>query len=194
MADSITSDGHKFLNVPYDCGFFFTKKKELAEKVCHNGGAAYLTPPMVGKDVEGDGIQSPLNIGIENSRRFRALPVYATLLSYGRKAYEDMLVRQVRLARKVAGWLWESEDFDVLPKEESRQEMLTNIFMIVLFRAKDKSVNKELVKRINGTGKIYVSGTKWEGRPAARIAVSTWRVEVERDAKVIQEVLTSVAC
>jgi len=62
----------------------------------------------------------------------------------------------------------------------------------VLFRAKDEKVNDELVKRINGTGRIYVSGTRWNGGPAARIAVSNWRVDVERDARVLQQVLESV--
>ncbi len=190
LADSITGDGHKLLNVPYDCGFFFTRHKRLAEEVCRNGGAAYLTPAVV--DGDGNGIQSPLNIGIENSRRFRALPVYATLLSYGRNGYVDMLMRQVRLARRVVGWLCESEEFEVLPRGEKKQNMLKKTFMIVLFRATDERMNEELVKRINGTGKIYVSGTKWNGRPAARIAISNWRVDVERDARVIQDVFESL--
>jgi hypothetical protein len=34
-----------------------------------------------------------------------------------------------------------------------------------------------------------VSGTAWEGQPAVRIAVSTWMVEVERDVRVVREVL-----
>ena len=190
LADSITGDGHKLLNVPYDCGFFFTRHKGLAEEVCTNGGAAYLTPAVV--DGEGDGIQSPLNIGIENSRRFRALPVYATLLSYGRNGYVDMLVRQVRLARRVARFVFDHEEYELLPVGDSREGAVARAFMIVLFRAKDEAINKELVKRINETGQMYVSGTKWEGKPAARIAVSNWRVDVERDVRLVQEVLRAV--
>ena len=190
LADSITGDGHKLLNVPYDCGFFFTRHKDLAEEVCQNGGAAYLTPAVI--DGEGDGIQSPLNIGIENSRRFRALPVYATLLRYGRKGYVDMLVRQMSLARRIAGFVFDHDGYELLPRGKSREVSVTSTFMIVLFRAKDESINEELVKRINGTGKIYVSGTKWEGRPAARIAVSNWRVDVERDVRVVEGVLRLV--
>jgi glutamate/tyrosine decarboxylase-like PLP-dependent enzyme len=190
LADSITGDGHKLLNVPYDCGFFFARHKRLAEEVCGNGGAAYLTPGVV--DRAGDGIQSPLNIGIENSRRFRALPVYATLLCYGRSGYVDMLMRQVRLARRLAAFLFDHQGYELLPAEGKKADAVSRTFIVALFRAKDEAVNKELVTNINSTGKIYVSGTQWEGKPAARIAVSNWRVDVERDIEIAQEVLTAV--
>ena len=190
LADSITGDAHKLLNVPYDCGFFFTRHKGLAVEVCKNGGAAYLAPAVV--DGECDEIQSPLNIGIENSRRFRALPVYATLLSYGRRGYMDMLIRQVRLARELAGFVFDHDGYELLPRGEHRASAVAMTFMVVLFRARDEAVNRQLVQRINATGKMYVSGTKWEGRPAARIAVSNWRVEVERNASVVEEVLRGV--
>jgi glutamate/tyrosine decarboxylase-like PLP-dependent enzyme len=190
LADSLTGDGHKLLNVPYDCGFFFTRHKGLAEQVCMNGGAAYLTPAAL--DGDGDGIQSPLNIGIENSRRFRALPVYATLLGYGRSGYVDMLVRQVQLARRVARFVFDHDGYELLPVTGDKEVAVARTFMIVLFRARDERINVELVKRINKTGKIYVSGTKWEGKPAARIAVSNWRVDVERDVRLVEEILRSV--
>ena len=61
--------------------------------------------------------------------------------------------------------------------------------MIVLFRARDSAVNDDLVRRVNGTRKIYISGTMWEGTPAARFAVATWMVDVERDMSVIRDVL-----
>ena len=185
LADSITGDGHKLLNVPYDCGFFFTRHKEVSVKVFNNGTAAYLTS-MSGGD---DGVQSPLNIGIENSRRFRALPVHATLMAYGQKGYADMLKRQIGLARRVTTWLLRHERYEVLPGSNSENRAVAKTFMIVLFRAKDELLNKELVKKVNATGKIYMTGTSWDGKPAARIAVSNWQADVERDGKLIETVL-----
>jgi hypothetical protein len=49
-----------------------------------------------------------------------------------------------------------------------------------------------LVKNINATRKMYVSGTKWDGKPACRIAVSTWKVEVDRDLKLVTAILKEV--
>lgn len=64
--------------------------------------------------------------------------------------------------------------------------------MVVLFRATDDTLNKELVQRINATRKIFVTGTKWDGQPAARFAVSNWQVDVERDLALIKSVLMDV--
>ena len=188
LADSITGDGHKLLNVPYDCGFFFTRHRGLSEKVFQNGNAAYLTS-SVGPT---DNISSAMNIGIENSQRFRALPVYATLTHYGRAGYKDMLARQMGLAREVAGWLFDHPDFELLPAGEAKDQMLAKTFIGVLFRTKDASKDGELVKRINATGQIYVTGTSWDDRPAARIAVSNWQVDIARDSQRIFEVLQRV--
>ncbi|CCD44777.1 similar to pyridoxal-dependent decarboxylase [Botrytis cinerea T4] len=186
LADSITGDGHKMLNVPYDCGFFFTKSVSILTSVFRNPNAAYLSSGP-------SSIPSPLNIGLENSRRFRALPVYAVLLAYGREGLSEMFARQVRLARGISKFLDAHVGYELLAKSKLENEnVIENTHIIVIFRAKNDSTNNELVKRINETRKVYVSGTKWEGRPACRFAISTWKVEVEKDLQLIQDILDDV--
>ncbi|KAF2623345.1 pyridoxal-dependent decarboxylase [Macroventuria anomochaeta] len=188
LADSITGDGHKLLNVPYDCGFFLSRHRALAERVFANPNAAYLAAGS-----GGDGIMSPLNIGLENSRRFRALPVYASLVAYGKAGYRDMLERQIALSRGIAKYIHESEDFELLPEVEGEvAEALSSVYIIVLFRAKDEKLNGQLVAKIKASRRIYVSGTSWEGRPACRFAVSNWMVDVGRDLPVIKQVLQDI--
>lgn len=189
LADSIAGDAHKLLNVPYDCGFFFCRHPDEASRVFQNANAAYLTSGA-GK---GPSIPSPLNIGIENSRRFRSLPVYASLLSYGRIGYQDMLQRQIRLARMITGWLFDHSEYITLPKMGSKAELLDRTYIIVLFSARDEKLNRDLTGRINESGKMFVSGTSWDGRPACRIAISNWRVDEERDFAVVTGVLEGVA-
>ncbi|XP_014553345.1 hypothetical protein COCVIDRAFT_29471 [Bipolaris victoriae FI3] len=189
LADSITGDGHKLLNVPYDCGFFLSRHRAMAERVFQNPNAAYLASGN-GPDT----IMSPLNIGLENSRRFRALPVYASLVAYGRDGYRDMLGRQIQLARGIARYILQSSQYELLPqKEASHEDILSGIFIIVLFRAKNEELNKQLVDKIKATRKIYVSGTSWEGRPACRFAISNWMTDVDRDLPVIKQVLQDIA-
>lgn len=189
LADSITGDGHKLLNVPYDCGFFLSRHRALAERVFANPNAAYLTTAT-----GGDGIMSPLNIGLENSRRFRALPVYASLVAYGKAGYRDMLERQIALSRGIAAYIHASETYELLPElVTSETESLDHIYIIVLFRAKNDELNAQLVSKIKASRKIYVSGTSWEGKPACRFAVSNWMVDVARDLPVIKQTLQDVA-
>lgn len=190
LADSIASDGHKFLNVPYDCGIFFCRHPCTARQVFRNPNAAYLNT----KSAATDTIQSPMNIGIENSRRFRGLPVYATLMAYGREGYADMLKRQIRFARAVAAYLFDHADFELLPKNifSDRASIDKDIFIIVLFKAKNKTLNDTLVKRINASSKMYVSGTAWDNCPASRIAVSNWQVDPSRDLIIARTVFENV--
>ena len=160
-----------------------------------NSNAAYLNSGTDACSLKERAICSPFNIGIENSRRFRALPVYATLAAYGQNGYREMLERQVGLSREVARFIDQVSGFDLLPGSPSvvdTEERLKRIYIIVLFRAKDDNINKELVTRINASRKIYVSGTQWDGKPAARFAVSNWQVDVQRDLALIKEILMDV--
>ncbi|KAL9601845.1 MAG: hypothetical protein Q9179_002736 [Wetmoreana sp. 5 TL-2023] len=189
LADSIAGDAHKLLNVPYDCGFFISRHVGLAQQVFRNPNAAYLSSG----DPSPDQIQSPLNIGLENSRRFRALPVYATLVSYGRTGYKDMLQQQIRFARRIASYFSRHQDFDLLPQDLIGEDNINReTYIIVLFRAKDNALNSTLVRRLNASSQIYVSGTTWQGRQACRIAVANWQVDPERDLTVVQEVVEKV--
>lgn len=125
-----------------------------------------------------------MNMGIENSRRFRALPVYAVLLSEGRDGLAAIQASMVRLARGVRQILRK------LPKYETFGDDSTDddTHIGVLFWAKDEAINTDLAARINASRQMYVSPTAWRGRPACRVAVSSWRV-AEGDLQIVEAVL-----
>jgi glutamate/tyrosine decarboxylase-like PLP-dependent enzyme len=163
---------------------FFTRTPSILQSVFVNPNAAYLSSGAVAS------IPSPLNIGLENSRRFRALPAYAALLSQGRPGYAKLCHNMTQLSRKLAIFLRESPYYDLLNDESVDVE---EIFIIVLFRAKDRKLNDELVAKINATRQLYVSGTSWQGEKAVRIAVSNWMVDIEREFRVVSTLLNAVA-
>ena len=78
-ADSITVDSHKWLNVPYENAVFFVKEKHshLQIETFQNSNAPYLGNPLENFNY--------LNFLPENSRRLKALPVWFTLMAYGRE-------------------------------------------------------------------------------------------------------------
>ena len=104
-----------------------------------------------------------------------------------------MLKRQIGLARRVTRWLLQDKRFEVLPVGGTEEERVAKTYMVVLFRIKDDEGMKTLVNKINDTGKMYVSGTVWDGRPAARIAISNWQVNVQEDGDLTEKVLDEVA-
>lgn len=104
-----------------------------------------------------------------------------------------MLQRQIRLARKIVGWVFDHPAYEVLPGASNKEDVLEQTYMSILFSAKDDALNQRLASTINATSRIYVSGTSWQGRSACRIAISNWRVDVERDFTIVTDVLESVA-
>jgi glutamate/tyrosine decarboxylase-like PLP-dependent enzyme len=176
---------------------FFSKHPDIAVSVFQNAGAAYLAAPSR----DPNAIISPLNSGIENSRRFRALPMYASLHAYGIQGYKDMMERQIRMARRIASWVDAHTAYTLLPVNRwtgtgNPQKLHPNfddIFMIVLFRANDSGLNDVLAESINKSGQMYVSGTVWNGNKAVRIAIANWQVVPDRDASIVESVLDKLS-
>jgi hypothetical protein len=88
---------------------------------------------------------------------------------------------------------------DQHPAYELLNGPVEEVFVVVLFRARDKVLNGMLRERINEGGEMWVSGTVWEGVEAVRIAVANWKVmeEVEKgqeeSIEVVRNVLEKVA-
>jgi glutamate/tyrosine decarboxylase-like PLP-dependent enzyme len=186
LADSVTCDGHKWLNVPYDCGFAFVRDLARLPRAL-NVGAPYL--PSLDDPHPSFGFLSP-----ENSRRARALPVWATLRAYGRDGYREMVDRHLDLARHLADLV------DAAPDLERLAPVPLNI---VCFRAHPADVaeerldelNAELATRLLADGRIYVGSTIFDGRVALRPAIVNWRTQsqdIELLVAVVREILAQL--
>jgi glutamate/tyrosine decarboxylase-like PLP-dependent enzyme len=71
LADSVIADGHKWLNVPYDCGFAFVRDPRLLNAVFGMGAPYFPATEADHPDF--------LYLAPEMSRRARSLAVWATL-------------------------------------------------------------------------------------------------------------------
>lgn len=101
-----------------------------------------------------------------------------------------MFALQVRFARKISDFIYRHVEYELLPKNADQPAAgFPSTFIVVLFKAKDKQINLDLVRRVNAMRVIYVSGTMWEGEPACRIAISTWKVSMVRDMSRVTDVL-----
>jgi glutamate/tyrosine decarboxylase-like PLP-dependent enzyme len=169
-AHSVAVDGHKWLNVPYDCGAAFVHDPEL-----HHGAftstAAYLGREELDRPVFG-------NLAPEISRRARAFTVWATLRAYGRDGYRAMVERHVALARRLA------EQVDAEPELERLAEVPLNV---VCFRYRPAGVAEEELDELNrrlgqtvlDDGRVYFGTTVYGGKVAFRPAIVNWRTRPE---------------
>ena len=171
LADSITLDCHKWLNVPYDCGVFLTRHPALLKQSCHVN-AAYLA-------TESDNIDF-LSLGIENSRRFRAFPVWATLMAFGKQGITNQVRSNVQQAQKLATWIDKSSDY-ILVK--------ACVLNVVLFKpnpAKHKATSSDCINKLNQSGQVFLTPGCWQGEHIIRAALSNWATTDDDIEQVIR--------
>ncbi|MFT4268540.1 MAG: aminotransferase class V-fold PLP-dependent enzyme, partial [Xenophilus sp.] len=154
QADSWTTDAHKWLNTPYDCAMTICRHaRALAEAM--NSDAAYSSASM----------DAQKNLTLEFSRRPRGIPVWAALRSLGRKGIAELVERHCAQARRIGDDLAQA-GFEVLNQVTLNQ---------VLFRCPADTQTLAVRAAVQASGEAWFGGTVWQGRPAMRISVSSWR-------------------
>ncbi len=162
-ADSWATDGHKWLNVPYDNGLAFVRHPE------------HLRPAMIQRAaylVQGE-TREPSQFTPESSRRARGVDVWAVLRGLGRSGLADLVERTCRHAARFAEGL-RAAGYQVL------NEVVINQ-VLVSFGAAD--LTRRVIAGLQADGTCWCGGTVWQGQTAMRISVSSWattEADVER--------------
>lgn len=175
--DSVGADGHKWLNVPYDCGFAFVRDA-AALRASFNASGAYIAPtPDLGWE--------PHTHVPEMSRRFRGLAAWCALRAYGRAGYREMVERCVENAAAFAGWIERTDGLELV----APAPLNIVCFRYVPHAMDDETAdafNRAAVAAIQRDGRAYVTGTVWDGRAAIRAAFDNWAT-TGRDVEIFQE-------
>jgi len=177
LADSAISDGHKWLNVPYDCGFAFVRDPAYL-RPAFAAGAAYLPEAEDERPVFGF-------MGPELSRRARSLAVWATLRAYGRDGYRAIVERCLDNAAHLARLVEEADDAELL---------LPAPLNIVFFRYRPPDASEDELDDLNlaieqeilKDGRVYVGTTRWNDAVGFRPAFVNWR-STQADAELVLE-------
>jgi glutamate/tyrosine decarboxylase-like PLP-dependent enzyme len=181
LADSVATDAHKWLNVPYDSGLVFVARPQ-AHRAAFAKTAAYFVP---GQGEERD----PDAFTPEASRRARGFAVWAALRSLGRAGVAELVERCCRHARRFADALGAAGDVEVL------NEVILNQ---VLVRFPDPGGDpdartRQVIGRIQAGGTLWASGTTWRGMAAMRLSVSNWSTTDEDVDRSVEAILAAAA-
>jgi glutamate/tyrosine decarboxylase-like PLP-dependent enzyme len=184
LADSITIDPHKWLAMPFAAGVILTRHPKALQQ------AFSVASPYMPK-AEGAQLPDNARISTQWTRRMNSLKLWLTLRVHGRRAYEEHIDRQLRLARQFTDWIEQSEYFEL-----AAPTMLT----IVNFRRKPSSLNgaglaethAAIVDAVTRDGQLWISDSLVNGSSVLRMMVISYLTE-ERHLEALQNALEAAA-
>ncbi|HMJ25282.1 MAG TPA: pyridoxal-dependent decarboxylase, partial [Pyrinomonadaceae bacterium] len=193
-ADSWATDGHKWLNVPFDSGFAFVADTE-AHRASLSIRASYLTHATDARD--------QVDWNPEWSRRARGFPAYAALRQLGRDGVAQLVDRCCRHAHSLTTRIGALPGAEVLWEPTINQGLVRFLetktpssFSGGLLPSEAEQANDrrtdEVIAEILKTGEAFFGGTTWRGRRAMRISVTNWRTtdaDVDRVVNAVARVL-----
>lgn len=172
MADSWATDGHKWLNVPYDCGIAIIRDRE-AHRAAMTVSASYIEAESAARD--------QIDWNPEWSRRARGVPVYAALKELGRTGVESLIDRCCDHCTAIVEGIGALPGAEVLALPNLNQGLLRFSRPGTTAEENDLYTTAVMI-RINATGEAFFSDTTWRGRQAMRVSVVNWRT-TEQDVQ-----------
>jgi glutamate/tyrosine decarboxylase-like PLP-dependent enzyme len=156
QADSWTTDAHKTLNVPYDCGIAIVADRAALRAAMSMGAADYFI-----QDAAGD----PCETVPEVSRRARAIPVWAVLRALGRQGVADLVDGFCGHARAFADGIAAIDGASVLNDV---------VFSQVSASFGPDERTQRVSRRLLADGTAWMTGSRWRDQAVLRISVSNW--------------------
>jgi glutamate/tyrosine decarboxylase-like PLP-dependent enzyme len=178
--DSWSTDGHKLLNVAYDCGIAVCRHS-AAHRAAMSVQASYLE--------QGTGVRDAMDWNPEFSRRARGVGVYAALRSFGRDGIASLVDRTTALAQRFATALAASGRAEVVNDVVSNQ-------VLVRWLAPDGDtarVAEAVMAGVRADGTAFFSGTTYRGERLMRISVSDWATDEADVDRVVAALLHHAA-
>ena len=167
LADSWATDGHKWLQTPYDCGFAIVRDAE-AHRRAMAISASYL-PPAQGADRE------PSAYVPELSRRARGVGTWAMLRQFGRAGIAELVERDCKIARDMAAALAKEPGVEIVCGVPLNQ------FMVRF--GDDDGATLATVERIQADAVAFIGAATWRDRWVMRVSVSS-AATTEKDGEI----------
>lgn len=170
-ADSWTTDAHKTLNVPYDCGIAVVRDRAALR------GSMGMHGDYLIRDAVGD----PFEFVPELSRRGRAFTVWAVMRALGRSG----------LAALVDGFCRNAADFAAgIAGMDGATVENDVVFSQVCASFGSDERTEEVTRRLLADGTAWMSGSCWRGKSVLRISVCNWSTtddDVERSLEALRK-------
>ena len=169
-ADSLATDAHKYLNVPYDSGLALVRHPEALRSAMAIT-AEYLPTEST--------YRNPSDFTPELSRRARGIEIWTALKFLGKDGLTRLVDDTCRHACRFA------EGFSAAGYEILNDVVLNQV--LVSFGEPEKT--RQIIADIQEDGTCWMGGTEWQGHTAMRISVSSWATTDEDVEKSLDAIL-----
>jgi len=185
LADSITIDPHKWLAVPFAAGVILTRHPKVLEQ------AFSVASPYMPK-ATGARLPDNSRVSMQWTRRMNSMKLWLTLRVHGRRAYEELIDRQLQLTRDFVSWVERSTEFEM-----AAPAMLTIVNFMVKSRGRSPeqiaAIHGYIVDEVTRDGQRWISETVVNGCSVLRMMVISYLTR-ERHLEGLQNSLkTAVA-
>ncbi|MBU6206244.1 MAG: aspartate aminotransferase family protein, partial [Alphaproteobacteria bacterium] len=184
LADSWSTDGHKWLNTPYDSGIAL-----IADPQAHRAAMTYRASYMI---VESDA-REPMDYGPDWSRRARGFALYAALRELGRDGIAELIDRCCAMAAALVRGIGALNGAEIACMPSLNQGLLRFPSSKPGATQADHDARTDaVVTAINATGEAFFGGTTWRGQRCMRVSVCGWQTQacdVERAIRAVARVL-----
>ncbi|MEL6949704.1 MAG: pyridoxal-dependent decarboxylase [Pseudomonadota bacterium] len=184
LADSWSTDAHKWLNTPFDCGVMICRDAE-AHRAAMTQSASYIAP--------GEGARDEIDWNPEWSRRARAIPIYAALSELGRAGVASIVDRCCAHCANIVAGIGALQGAEIIAPAQLNQGLLR--FPVTGDDDAGDDRTEQVIAHVNASGEAFFSSTTWKGRKAMRVSLCNWRTgddEVERAIAATKRALAAV--
>jgi glutamate/tyrosine decarboxylase-like PLP-dependent enzyme len=171
LADSITLDPHKWLAMPFAAGVILTSHPGLLESTFGT-----QTPYM--PKIAGSTMIDNFKVSAQWSRRMNSLKVYLTLRVHGRKAYEELIDQQLKLAFAFADRVRRSNTFE-LALEPTLPILNLRVKAPGASESEIEAANQAIVDSVTRSGERWISLTRVNGKSVIRLMVISYLTKDE---------------
>lgn len=169
-ADSWGTDGHKWLQTPYD-GSFAIVRDEAAHRRAMSITASYLPTPAESE-------RDPTAYVMELSRRARGFAMWAMLKQLGREGVARMVEQDIAVARQMAEGMAAIDGAELICPAELNQFM-------VRFGGED-ALTLATVEQIQRDAACFIGASQWRGQWVMRVSVCSIATTLE-DGRITVE-------
>ena len=183
-ADSWVTDGHKWLNVPFDCGYAF-----IADRIAHRNSISHRASYLI----HDEDARDQIDWNPEWSRRGRGVATYAAIRQLGRKGIAELVERCCRYAFLLTNKIGELDGAEILWTPIINQGLIRFLNPGSNATESDHDEYTEMImEEIRKTGEAFFSGTTWRGKRCMRISVLNWQTnenDIDRAVATVKKVL-----